>query len=407
MKAVLATLVIICVSIIAASQTATPALTKAQWREDVSYFGSELQKRHKNAFHTVSKTEFDKMVDDLIAAVPTLEPHQIVVRMAQITAKVGDGHTRVHVPTWFRSYPFGLFWFGDELRVTRVLPPQKEIVGTKLIKVNGLDISEVRKRVRSLVPQAENDWLEMNNSAGYMTRPEYLQALGIVEDVNKAKFTFQQDDGTQFTREIESFLPDGSGSRTFISAAASQPISNQNLNETLWFTYLADQNAIYANWRNYENLSDHAAELFKLVDKYPGAQLIVDMRQNGGGDFYKGRGNIIDPIKRRAVNQKGKLYVLIGRRTFSAAMVNAIDFRKDTNAILVGEPIGERPNSYSENDEMTLPNSKIIASYSTKYYKFLDEDVPAVMPDKRIDPDWASFKAGRDPVLDWIFSAKP
>ena len=86
-------------------------------------------------------------------------------------------------------------------------------------------------------------------------------------------------------------------------------------------------------------------------------------------------------------------------------MVNAIDFRKETNAILVGEPIGERPNSYSENDEMTLPNSRLVVSYSTRYYKFLEEDAPAVQPDKRIDPNWADFQAGRDPVIEWILSS--
>jgi len=88
--------------------------------------------------------------------------------------------------------------------------------------------------------------------------------------------------------------------------------------------------------------------------------------------------------------------------------VNAIDFRKETNAILVGEPIGERPNSYSENDEMTLPRSKLVVSYSTRYYKFVDEDVPAVLPDQRIDADWPAFLAGRDPVMEWILSpARP
>jgi hypothetical protein len=40
--------------------------------------------------------------------------------------------------------------------------------------------------------------------------------------------------------------------------------------------------------------------------------------------------------------------VIIGGRTFSAAMTNAIDFRKETKAILVGEPAGERPNGYQE-----------------------------------------------------------
>lgn len=53
---------------------------------------------------------------------------------------------------------------------------------------------------------------------------------------------------------------------------------------------------------------------------------------------------------------------------------------------------------------MTLPNSRLVVSYSTRYYKFLEEDAPAVMPDKRIDPNWADFRAGRDPVMDWILS---
>jgi hypothetical protein len=96
--------------------------------------------------------------------------------------------------------------------------------------------------------------------------------------------------------------------------------------------------------------------------------------------------------------------VITGRRTFSAALWNAVDFKKQTNALIVGEPPGERPNSYSENDEMKLPNSGIEVSYSTKYYKFLDEDVPAVMPDKRIDPNWNDYKAGRDAVMNWILS---
>jgi hypothetical protein len=55
---------------------------------------------------------------------------------------------------------------------------------------------------------------------------------------------------------------------------------------------------------------------------------------------------------------------------------------------------------------MTLPNSRLVVSYSTRYYKFLEEDAPAVHPDKRIDPNWVDFQAGRDPVMDWILSPK-
>jgi hypothetical protein len=53
---------------------------------------------------------------------------------------------------------------------------------------------------------------------------------------------------------------------------------------------------------------------------------------------------------------------------------------------------------------MKLPTSGVEVSYSTRYYKFLDEDIPAIMSDKRIDPNWADYKAGRDAVMDWILS---
>ena len=82
-------------------------------------------------------------------------------------------------------------------------------------------------------------------------------------------------------------------------------------------------------------------------------------------------------------------------------MKNAIDFRTVAHATLVGETIGEKPNSYSENDEMTLPHTRLLVSYSTKYYKFLPDD-GLVAPDREIKPTWEDWVAGRDPVLDWI-----
>jgi hypothetical protein len=72
--------------------------------------------------------------------------------------------------------------------------------------------------------------------------------------------------------------------------------------------------------------------------------------------------------------------------------------------MVVGEPTGGRPNGYSEHGDFELPNSKLVVSYSSRYYKFQDQDTPAVMPDKLIEPAWDSYRAGRDPVMDWILS---
>jgi hypothetical protein len=45
-------------------------------------------------------------------------------------------------------------------------------------------------------------------------------------------------------------------------------------------------------------------------------------------------------------------------------MANAAHFRKRTKAILIGQPIGEKPNTYQEAREMVLPNSGWVARYT-------------------------------------------
>src|SRR5262245_47417211 len=389
---------------------ADPDLTKAQWPEDQQYFAREPDKRHKTLFHTVSRAQFDQAVSELEAAIPKLSDHQIIVRMRQITAMVGDGHTGVHLPMTFKRYPLGLFWFGNELRVTAAAKEYESALGTRVVKIGGMGIDDVQARVVSCFPSAENEnqWFVLSTSPALILQAEVLQSLGIVPDLERAPFTFENDQGQRSTLELAPVIPDGSLNARMVRAAASEPLTRQRRDERFWFTYLPDSRTVYVSFRGYDSLGENARGLYKFIDGNATDRLVIDMRQNGGGDFFKGRKHMIEPLKKRpALNQKGKVFVAVGRQTFSAAMVNAIDFRKETNALLVGEPIGERPNSYSENDEMTLPNSRLVVSYSTMYYKFLDEDVPAVMPDQRIDSSWADYKAGRDPVMEWILAYSP
>ncbi len=99
----------------AQTPTENASITSARWQEDVRYFKEQLVKRHKNVFHYVSQEEFEKDIERLYNDVPSLKDYQVVVRLMQIAAKVGDAHTRVHIPPTFRRYPVALNWFGDNL----------------------------------------------------------------------------------------------------------------------------------------------------------------------------------------------------------------------------------------------------------------------------------------------------
>ena len=105
------------------------------------------------------------------------------------------------------------------------------------------------------------------------------------------------------------------------------------------------------------------------------------------------------------LNQKGKLFVIIGRRTFSSGIFNAMEMQSQTNAILVGQPTAGRPNHYGEVKILELPNSKIKVQYSTKYHVLVgDSDPETLVPDIKVAFTFADFENGNDPSLEAILN---
>ena len=163
----------------------------------------------------------------------------------------------------------------------------------------------------------------------------------------------------------------------------------------------------YCNWRAYDGLEPRAAALLALVDSLRPEHLLIDMRQNGGGDYTLGERYVIEPIAHREwLNRPDRLFVAIGPNTFSAGMSNAAQFHTRTRATLVGTPIGERPNSYQEAREVHLPNTWLMVRYSTKYYQFAPSGPNEVRPDVLIPTKWIEYRNGRDPVLEYVLVAR-
>jgi len=387
------------------ASTAINRLTAKEWREDLHYLATELPKRHKNAFHHTTREQFERKVANLDAAIPSLQPDQIIIGMLEITATVGDAHTYVHLPRSFHQYPLSLYWFGNELRVTKTTALYRRALGARLVRIGETNLRDVSRQIRRVISQAETEWFVLRDSPDYIVIPEVLHSLGIVPNIASAPFTFADDQDKQFTLNIEAVAR--SAKPDWLSLPAKLPLYQQRPDEQFWFTYLPDAKTVYVSFRGYDSLIENAQQLFKAIDEHQPERLVIDMRENGGGDFTLVREHLLPGLKQRsAINRTGHLFVVIGRDTFSAAMSNATDFRKETKAILVGEPIGERPNSYQENRQLVLPNSLLTVSYSTQYYKFLDH-VSEVTPDKRINPNWLSYKLGRDPVMKWILAYPP
>jgi hypothetical protein len=382
------------------ASTALLNLSTQQWREDLQFLARELPKRHGNAFHRISHKQFEAAVADLDRRLDRLDGDEVYVGLNQIATLVGDAHTYVNFPPDKAALPLGFEQFNGECRVVRVAPGLEQALGARVVRVQDTPIAETRKILQSMTPGGETPELGQARVTYFLTLGLALHGFGITPDRTKARLTLTDPQRGEFIVNVNALRP---GDKTqWVPAYKEAPLYQQRPGQDFWYVYLADSSTVYCCFRGYQDLATHARGLLTLIEERRPDKLILDLRQNGGGDYEEGLKYLIDPIRDLAsINKKGHLFVLIGVRTFSAAMSNAAHFRSRTAAILVGEAIGERPNSYQEVRQMMLPNSRLVVRYSTQYYKFVDTDENVLRPDQEIVPSWEAYQAGQDPVLEW------
>jgi C-terminal processing protease CtpA/Prc len=128
----------------------------------------------------------------------------------------------------------------------------------------------------------------------------------------------------------------------------------------------------------------------------------VDVRLNGGGD-NRTYWPLTTLLSSRAVNRPGRLYLLAGRATFSAAANFAAEVERSTRAIVVGEPTGGGVETYGDTVAFGLPWLGLTAHVASRYHerkRNARDHRLAVEPDVEVDLTSAAYFAGRDPVLE-------
>src|SRR5437773_230510 len=193
-----------------------------------------------------------------------------------------------------------------------------------------------------------------------------------------------------------------------MAGAQPPPLYLRNFGQPWWTEFLPDTQTLYFSFNGYPpeaEFRERATALGKLLDDSRARRLVIDLRRNQGGDFQRFRSLLLPIIEARsAINRTGGLFVIIGPGTFSAAGVSALDLRNRAHAILVGAPAGIRPNHYGDSADFRLPNSGLRISYATQFHQLAAATDSEIAPDKRIEPTWEDFRAGRDPVMEWILS---
>jgi tetratricopeptide (TPR) repeat protein len=379
------------------SRSVAAALTPAEaekWRADLRVLAAEMPSRHRNLFHTVKREQFEAAVKSLDGRIPQLTRNQVIVELMRVVAMVKDGHTGIAGLLWdpkigFRSYPLSLYFFKDGLFVITADREHAGAVGARVLKIGDKSAEEVYDAVKGLVFHDRDNEFGLKAAAPFaMVIPEVLQALGIVEDMDKAQFVLEKN-GRRMTVEVSpvtrvsapvhntwDFVKPAGWADARDAATSPAPLWLKKVNDLFWYEYLAAEKTVYVQFNGVadkpeETFAAFTERLFEFVDKNAVERFVLDLRWNGGGNNFLNKPLVVGLIKSK-VDAPGKLFTIISRHTFSAAQNLVNELEKYTNTIFVGEPTGENVNFYGDSAGIELPNSGLVVRASTLWWQNLD-----------------------------------
>jgi tetratricopeptide (TPR) repeat protein len=396
------------------------------WRYDLRFLAREVKRRAYDPFRHASPVAFDAVVARLDAAIPKLSDLQIVVEMSKMLRPLGDGHARVWPPrdneAFRQRLPVQFSVFEEGVFIVAAEPKQMALLGAQVLQFGERTAEEAMAAVDSIIHRDnENEQWPKHLIPRLLRVVPLLDALGILPNSDEIPLTLRDLDGEErrsvvkpelvVPREREFPYPEG---WTFLPETLPTPLPSylRNMHAPYWFEHLREERTVYFQFNAVrddpcEPLADFTERLFRFIDDHEIEKLIIDIRWNGGGNTF-----LEMPLLHRLigskVNQRGTLFVIIGRATFSAAqnLANLID--RHTAAIFIGEPTGSSPTFVGETVEFELPYSKTWANISDLFWQGtwpMDYRI-WLAPTLYTPPTFAAFRANRDPALEAILACR-
>lgn len=423
-------LILLCTTFL--NQTINAQLTAAQWREDLQFLKTTVHNKYTNLFYNVTAQQFDDAVATLDRRIPDLQGYEVAAELSKIVAMFKIGHTNLWLfPAHghhnngapaafnFNVAPVSFYAFSDGFYIKSADKQYENAVGGKVLKIGNMETSAALEAIRPYVAY-ENEQGFKNNAPFYLTILEVLKTAKIIDQLDYLPVVISKNGKEETVRFGKAPLSMDRFSTTGLTIPNDWVDANTTSEKPLWMRdgkeyrsmeYLKDSKTLYVRHSATMNDGDKTIQAFfknmlDFIDTHDVEKLVLDVRMNGGGNNYLNKPIITSIIQARKINQQGKFYCVIGRRTFSACQNLVNELSKYTEITFVGEPTSENINFYGDTRQEVLPNSKLAASLSWMWWQNLDprDKRPWMPPHLAVDMSFADYQKGIDPVMNVILA---
>lgn len=181
-----------------------------QWVEDIDYLDNKIKSEHPEPFRHVSKEEWDESISNFKDELKKLSDKDIVFRFQEILASLQDDNTSMSIVSALSSYdknvedqddilfyPIHFKWLKDELVVYKVIKEKEDLLGAKLVAINGINIDDILEKLYTIVGNDNTESAKLDSTI-YLSNYDALEYLDIVSTQN-TKFTLLTEENEEVT----------------------------------------------------------------------------------------------------------------------------------------------------------------------------------------------------------------
>jgi hypothetical protein len=401
-------------------------------KADLQTIRQKLEGKHPNLYSYIAKPELNLFFDSLQNSITKPQTElQFYNLITLLNSKIKDGHTMIlpseerrnYFQTQGKYFPFTIVARLNQLFVNMNCSADTSIKeGFQLLSINGMSTKEilqflVARQICDGNPNTYPYWILTNYFYSY-----YSFSFG-----NPSSFSvvFKNANEESQTKNVQALSKDSIRfykqkryASRIVSTIEKQGIilDIDKTKSIATLTCKSFDKSILSNTYK-QNFKEEFSKAFVEMQNKQVQNLIVDVRDNQGGNFEpgtlllsylitapvdylpnSGQSQLLKPAKN---NFKGNLYVLINGGCFSVTSIISSYLAKAKRAIFIGEETaGNQIILSGDPNNRTLPNTKIVYEIATNSYVIhqTKNDGSGILPNYFVQPTIADLVSNNDIV---------
>jgi hypothetical protein len=389
-------------------------------------------------FH--SGVEWQLRLCDIKRRADQIDQARLFIEVSRLLGMLKDAHSWAAIDDSSRLFSWAMplrFWkFDDGIYIRAATPEQAQLVGARVLAVGGVPIDEAWQRLTQ--DGGANESVATKAAQVYLEIPDYLRALGLAERADAATLRLRFPDGRSEDVAVAAVPYQSFSAVWYASLGVATPAGwivpprtldahwLQHRNDPWRYEYLRDARTVVLqinagsagpaeeNPSRKDAYSAFLDEAFAFVDAHDADRLVIDLRNNGGGEESMALPLVHHVIRSDKINRPGHLYVLIGRITESASVAWAVKLERETMALFAGEPAATPPNFYNDpagyhRETFHIDGSSVNfrIARQLEVHSSARDDRDTILPDIPAPLRYADYAAGRDTALQAVLRADP